>query len=170
MVERDHGYGVVDTILNKGNFAHGGAFTSVGHYPFSEMATLLNLLSKETSTSVDKHLHDMGNYIFDYFINEHGTFLDNHTNVFDFLESVENHIHIEVNKLYPKAELPHFDTERVSDDYLKMTYLSSRKMSAFAHGIIEMACKYYNNDCEIKKEVIDQKEDKVLFHIKSTGR
>ena len=165
MVELEYGYDTVDKVLSNSNLEHKGSYTSVGHYPFTEMVTILDELSKETSRPVQTHMQQLGKFIFEYFIDAHTTFLSQHNTLFDFLESVENHIHIEVKKLYPKAELPTFETERVNEEHLKMTYNSKRKMSHFAHGIIQKASQYYNQPCSIQSEEITENKEKVLFHI-----
>ena len=45
----------------------------------------------------------------------------NATNGFEFLQSVDQEIHVEVLKLYPDAELPSFRNELLSEHVLQMT-------------------------------------------------
>ena len=55
---------------------------------------------------------------------------------FDFIESIEGHIHVEVRKLYPDAELPTFKVEQRTDTRLVLDYRSPRRMSHLAEGLL----------------------------------
>ena len=52
------------------------------------------------------------------------------------LSSIENHIHIEVRKIYPDAELPEFTVEEKTENSLIMIYKSNRAMHHFGLGLM----------------------------------
>jgi hypothetical protein len=54
---------------------------------------------------------------------------------FDFVESVDSHIHVEVMKLYPDAELPSFVTRWEGDAFI-LEYRSARPFAALAEGLL----------------------------------
>jgi hypothetical protein len=83
-------------------------------------------------------------------------FKGTHT-AFDFLEQVEDFIHVEVKKIYPNAELPKFQTNRVNEKKLEMTYHSDRSMGALALGLIQGCLKHFKSDGDVK--IVDQSEN-----------
>jgi hypothetical protein len=84
-------------------------------------------------------------------------------NSFDFLESIEDHIHVEVRKLYPDAQLPSFETQRVDNNILKMKYSSERSMSDFALGLIEKTVEHYGEPIDVSRENLDDMGNNVMF-------
>jgi hypothetical protein len=72
-------------------------------------------------------------------------------NLFSFLNSIDQYIHPEVLKLYPDAELPRFDAEIKSDNEIMLNYMSSRKMSDLAIGLIKGAANHFEEDVDVVK-------------------
>lgn len=165
MVEDRFGFEVADKILTSSDLPSGGHYTSVGTYDHSEMVTLTGALSSETGATVPQLLHAYGVHLFGRFAEAYGAFFKNVNDSFTFLEQIEGYIHVEVRKLYPDAELPSFQTERVSDHELVMIYRSERRMGDFAHGLIEGCGKYFNEALQIAKEPLDPRGSRVKFVI-----
>jgi hypothetical protein len=87
-------------------------------------------------------------------------FFDNVDNCFDFLDTIENKVHVEVQKLYPEAELPSFDSMK-SENGMQLIYRSNRPFSALAYGLIRGSATYFNEDIDI--EMDDQSSDGKSF-------
>lgn len=165
MVEESHGYEMVDTIITKSNLESEGVYTAVGTYPHHEMVALVSALSKETDTPIPKLLYVFGTYLFKTFTANYKEFFDASDNIFDFLESIEDYIHVQVLKLYPDAELPTFKTQSRTESDLRLVYYSERKMADLALGLVQSAIEYYGENATV--EIQNMKEDgsKVLFII-----
>ena len=71
---------------------------------------------------------------------------------FDFLSQIEEHVHTEVRKLYPDAELPVFETVRLDEDTLEMTYRSGRPFADLALGLIQGCADHYGEDVAVDQE------------------
>jgi len=82
------------------------------------------------------------------------------------LSSIENHIHVEVMKIYPEAELPKFIVEEKTDDLLIMIYKSSRAMYYFGLGLMNKTFEHFNSAAEITLEKIAEDGTKVRFIIR----
>jgi hypothetical protein len=164
MVEETFGYDMVDTLIETTELKSGGVYTAVGTYDHSEIVNLVINLSKQTNTDIDILLHAFGRYIFDTFVKSYPVFFDNCSSSFEFLESIDNYIHVEVLKLYPDATLPRFTTE-INDGKMSMIYISERSMSALAHGLIEKTLEYYSEDMPIQKDNMVDDGSKVRFVI-----
>ena len=85
--------------------------------------------------------------------------------MFSFLNSIDQYIHPEVLKLYPDAELPRFQAEIKSDNEMMLNYMSSRKMSDLAIGLIKGAANHFEEDVDVVK--IGEENDGQTVMIKS---
>ncbi len=165
MVEQHHGYATVDFLLENCDLPSGGSYTAVGTYDHREIVQLISLLSNKTETPIPSLLRSFGHHLFGIFNVTYPSFFKKATSSFDFLESIEHYIHVEVRKLYPDAELPTFHTKRINSNQLEMIYVSDRRMSALAYGLIEKAMEFYKEPCTIQEEHIDPSGQEVKFLI-----
>lgn len=109
-------------------------------------------LSEESDLDVPLLVKTFGNYLFTRFVVLYPSFFENTHSCFDFLELIENHIHVEVKKLYPEAELPSFDTTKIDDNTLEMIYSSERPFAPVAEGLIEGAITYFKEQIDLQVE------------------
>ena len=165
MVEGKFGYEVVDEIITATNLSTDGVYTSVGTYPHSEIVGLLMNLSDKVKVDPALLLKEFGKYLFDTFLRNYPQFFTSVDNVFDFLHSIDAHIHVEVLKLYPDATLPKFETKEDGDGNMTMVYSSERKMSALAEGLMEKSIAYYGESYTIAVENITEDGKQVKFTI-----
>lgn len=164
MVEESHGFDMVDTIIEKSDLPSGGAYTAVGTYDHTEAVSLVVNLSKETDVAVPELLKAFGEYLFNTLATSYPQFIERADNALDFLEQVEDYIHVEVRKLYPDAELPTFSCSRPhSPDELHMTYESGRHLEDLCEGLIRGSLKKFNSNATIKREALEN--GKELFVI-----
>ena len=164
MVEEKFGYETVDKILNESNLPSGGVYTSVGTYDHGEIVSLISNLSDSTGIDIPSLLRAFGHYMFQTFLKGYPVFFAEKNHAFEFLESIDNHIHVEVRKLYPDAVLPSFDSN-VEGDTMKMIYRSPRKMSDFALGLIEKSLEHYGHKYSIDMSDLDDNGEVVEFSI-----
>lgn len=169
MVEGVHGYEMVDQLIMDNDLPSGGIYTAIGTYAHSEMVTLVMDLGKKTKTSVPTLLQAFGQHLFGTFEKGYPMFFEGANNAFDFLESIEKHIHVEVRKLYPDAQLPNFSTKRIGDNTLEMIYYSDRSMSDFALGLIEKTFEHYGEKATIKREFLIENGSEVQFLIEKVA-
>lgn len=165
MVEVGHGYDMVDKIITDVNPESGGAYTAIGTYPHSEMVSLIVSLSKQTNVSVPDLLHTFGRYLFDTFVKNYPSFFEKPKTAFDFFDSIEEYIHVEVLKLYPDAQLPSFHTKLKTEKDLHLVYKSERKMAMFALGLLEKGLEHYKEDATIEMQLLEESGSEVLFII-----
>ncbi|NJN78108.1 MAG: hypothetical protein HC803_07045 [Saprospiraceae bacterium] len=166
MVEEKFGFDVVDNILeaSKDKLSTGGAYTAIGTYSHGEIITLVTNLSTETNIPIPHLVHVFGTHLLGQFAAHYTQFFEEANNTFEFLESIDNHIHIEVLKLYPDAELPRFKCFHPDDkpNELTMIYSSERAMSDLAAGLIEGAIKYYKENITFTKMDLDNSNGKIV--------
>jgi Haem-NO-binding len=165
MVEQKFDYTMVDKLLTDTTLPSGGIYTAIGTYSHTEMVTLVVRLSQETTIPIPILLRVFGQYLFKTFSITYSHFIDNAPDAFTFLKSIHNYIHVEVIKLYPDAELPHFDIEHPEPNTLVMDYHSNRKMSDLAYGLIEACLEHFGEKASISQEAIATDGSSVKFVI-----
>jgi len=165
LVEQKFGYEMVDSIISDSHLASGGSYTSVGTYAHSEMVQLVSHLSKRSSIPAADLLKLYGRHLFGIFFQGYGMFFKDINSSFDLLNNIERYIHVEVKKLYPDAELPHFKITQLSDNELEMIYISKRKMADFAEGLMEACLTHFGEDGTIHRENLKPDGSEVRFLI-----
>lgn len=149
MVARSHGDDLVDNLIDDAKLPHDGAYTSVGNYPHAEMVALVTALSRRTGMSLDQLLEAYGHHLFGRFYALFPHFMDSKPDALEFLMGIESVVHTEVRKLYPDAQLPSFNTRRVSDREIEMKYESAHNFSSLALGLVKGCAQHYGEQVEI---------------------
>ena len=154
MVEEGHGLEVADKLLSHPKLSSAGVYIATGTYPVADLEILLGTLQETLGADRDTLLKVFSGHLFQTFEKKYASLLDGYTDTFGLLKMIEGHIHVEVKKLYPDAELPEFEVERESANELVMIYKSSRHMEALAEGLMEAAAKHFDETFGIQKEKI----------------
>lgn len=154
MVEQAHSAAVVDDLIAACDLPSKGAYSSVGTYDHGEIVQLVGALSRHTGVPVPQLVSAFGEHLFGRFLITHPQLFAGSTTTFDFLSSVHEYVHREVLKLYPDAQLPHFETRRVMPDTLLMTYRSPRGMEDLAEGLIRATAAHFGTTLTLTREVI----------------
>lgn len=143
MAEEMLGEEAVDDVLEHCPLSTGGAYNAVGNYPCSDLVTLVTAFSETSGASVEALQRAFGAWMLDRFVKGYPAFFESRTCPLDLLEAIENEVHVEVRKLWPDVELPTFETERMGEGALRMTYRSPRPLVAFCHGLIDACIAHY---------------------------
>ena len=144
MVESAHGMDTTDQLLDIPTLESGGAYTSVGTYDAGELVEMVVLLSELIEQPIDDLLVAFGEYLFVRFHALFPTMFAGKANSREFLMSIHGHIHVEVRKLYPEADLPNFDAQP-DDEGLTLKYSSKRPFAMFALGLIRGCLSHFDN-------------------------
>ncbi|QCX39916.1 hypothetical protein FF125_16265 [Aureibaculum algae] len=165
LVEAKFGLEMVDKIINESDLESNGAYTAVGTYSFSEMLQLLQHLSENTGISKDDLLLVYAEHFFAVLAESYPGLIETYKDPIEMLASIENHIHIEVRKIYPDAELPTFEILERTDNSLIMIYKSSRAMHYFGLGLMNKTFEHFNSSATINLEKIKEDGTEVKFTI-----
>jgi len=151
MADKAVGEEAVDRVVARCPLSTGGAYTAVGTYPASELHQLVQGFSKATGAPEAALQRQFGHWMLTRFSEDYPAFFQAQPDAFTMLESVEGEVHTEVRKLYPDADLPRFETERLPGDALRMTYISPRRLADFCHGLIEACLDHYGETAHIER-------------------
>lgn len=143
MAEAGFGEEAVDEVLDSCPLSTAGAFTSVGNYPCSDLVTIVEALGRKGGVDPTDLQRQFGHWMLAHFARTYPHFFEGKHSAFDMLEAIDQEVHVEVRKLYPDAELPRFETERLGENRLRMVYRSPRPLGAFCKGLIEACLDHY---------------------------
>ncbi len=150
MVETVFSANMVDDLIETTNPASKGAYSAVGTYSHHEIVAMVVELSSRTGTSVDDLLQTFGQVLFSRFPVLYPRLVPATGSAFDFLESIEGVIHVEVLKLYPDAQLPRLTAVRHSDSHLSIQYQSPRGMHHLGIGLIKGCAEHFGEPLQIE--------------------
>jgi len=165
LVEEKFGLEMVDKIINQSKLESEGIYTAVGTYDFSEMLQLITHLSKNTDIEVDDLLMVYAEHLFAALVKMHPDLVSHYKNPMDLVASIENHIHVEVQKIYPKAQLPTFDLIDRNDSSMTMIYKSDKALYMLGKGLMEETFKLFKEPVTITLEKIKEDGTEVKFFI-----
>jgi hypothetical protein len=170
-VAQRYGEDTVDDIIDASALPGGGAYTSVGTYDHGELVALCNALAQQTGQDIPTLVQAFGVYLSGSFAKGYPAFFARCGHFFDFLESIEEHIHKEVKKLYPDAELPSFTACERTPSRLVLDYRSPRQMGDLALGLIQGSAQHFGVQVRVQQQLRDSANGPVVrFVIDLTGK
>lgn len=152
MVDEQFGPEVTEEILTAAGMPHGGAYTAVGTYDHQELLDMVGHLSRILGVPAGELVKAYGQHLFGALVRGHGQLLANIHCSLDLLERVEDYVHVEVRKLYPEAELPHFTCRRLAPRQMEMVYQSSRPFGDLAEGLILGCARHFGEQVTVQRE------------------
>lgn len=156
LVEREFSVATAETILNDVALTSGGAYTSVGSYDHRELVRLVEALSVRTGIPTPELLRHYGRALFPALVASQPGISLEVTSTFELLRDLDRHIHREVRKLYPAAELPEFEVTESDGTGISVVYRSHRAFADLAHGLIEGSAVYFGETLAIDRRPIAQ--------------
>ncbi|OAN11410.1 guanylate cyclase [Photobacterium jeanii] len=142
-----------------------GSYTAVGSYDHKDLVKLIITLSKITSVPAEDLQEVYGKAVFTRLLESLPIPVDGQTSTFTFIKKVEEHIHIEVKKLYPDATPPRFEFISETESQMVMDYRSARCMSHVCLGLIKGCAEHFNQTIEVEMEPIVNDQSHVRFNI-----
>ena len=165
-VEKEFSVDVRNKMLAQaGQPSKDGVYQEGDTYPYEEIFVLVGNLSTVTNVSMAKTFENFGEYLFIQLARAFSQFFSPDETLFGFLQKLEDHIHMEVRRKYPEANLPGFEFEPIDDDNLKMIYKSERSMSDFGIGMIKGAAIWFNRKVFVGKKDISKNNDGTIVEL-----
>ncbi len=152
MVEERFGPETLEHMIANANLPNGGAYTAVGAYHHGEIVRMVEQLSALSGVEGRQLRQAFGEHLFQRLAAGHPQFLLGVTCTFAFLASVGPHIHVEVRKLYPHAELPTIDSRMLGPARMELTYRSARPFGDLAEGLIRGCIRHFGEPIDLERE------------------
>ncbi len=152
-----------DDILTRADLRNGGAFTSVGSYPYTDAVKLVSVASERSGIPMEELCQNFGSHLLDRFSVLFPDILNKYETVDDLLSHVGPHIHEEVRILYPGAQPPNVSAKREGND-LVLTYESHRPFAHIAYGLIRRSLETYGDTRTLTWEA-SPASDRAVFRL-----
>lgn len=166
MVDEHFSPEMTEQIIEDAQPPSGGAYTSVGVYDHGEILALVTALSQRTGAEAGDLVRAFGHYLFGALGKVHPEYIEGVDGTFAMLEKVHDHIHVEVRKLYPDAELPSVICERRDDDTLVVNYSSPRPFAAVAEGLIAGCVDFFGDPITVRRAEASDDGCSAVFELK----
>ena len=150
MVEEVFDADMVDHLIEATNPSSLGAYTSVGSYDYAELEAMVVELSSVSKMEIETLLTAVGKHLGAQFATNYTSFFTTAGDTYSLLKQIDQHIHVEVRKLYPDAELPEFDFIQSSENDLLLKYRSTRPLADLAHGLILQTAQYFGENLTVE--------------------
>ncbi|MBD1558354.1 guanylate cyclase [Vibrio sp. S9_S30] len=163
LVEQKFGLPTLDKILDIAG--DDGVYTSVGSYSHLHLIELIMALSEETGVGTDELQEVFGRATFTKLFSTltPEDVLNNSNSTFQFLRHVEDHIHLEVKKLYPDAQPPKFKFLSENQTELVIEYRSARCMGSVCKGLILGCADHFQENLSVKMKPMLEDASLVRF-------
>lgn len=145
-------------IIDKSGVASEGAYSRVGMYDYQELIQLLTQTVSHTNTEAAVLLEGFSGHLFEMFKRDYGVFFEGVETAGEMLAQIDNHIHVEVKKLYPDAELPKFECEQ-DGNIMTLHYSSPRPLAAVAQALVGACIKFFDkNETLLSTKIADDQK------------
>ncbi len=148
-VSAEYGEATWDALLSAAEVD--GAYTSLGSYPDAELFALVGAASAALELPPETIVRWFGRSAMPLLAERYPAFFTPHTGTRAFALTLNEIIHPEVRKLYPGADVPTFSFDASSPQTLVMGYRSTRRLCAFAEGLLEGAADHYDEQIVIEQ-------------------
>lgn len=168
LVEEKFSPEVADEVITAAAPANQGAYTAVGYYPHDDMVAMVGALSERTGVPAADLLQVFGAHLLKRFTEIHAPMFAAYPTYFELVAAIDQHIHVEVRKLYDQAVLPRFTVLSRTDDGIDLFYDSPRRMEMLAVGLLEAAARHYGESVRISHAEAQSPDGRagVLFTIR----
>lgn len=160
MVEEKFSPEMVEKIIDESNLPNQGGYTEVGTYDHHELLRLVKTLSEHTKIPIPELEEYYGEFLFNKFLVRYPRIIMEAKNTFEFLKHVDDHIHVEVKKLYPEAELPRFECSSTSPHVMMMYYHSNHPFASLAIGLMKGCASHYGENLQIESKDLGSTKEK----------
>ena len=126
---------VLEDAIEAADLPSGGAYASTGHYPYQELVDIIAHLPMDSVGGVEAGMQAFGQWLAGRFKSSYRHFFERHTDAISFLDSIDDHIHVEVRKLYPQAVPPRVKINQVDSETVLVSYESHRPFATVALGL-----------------------------------
>jgi len=167
-IEQKLGDDTAQKIIDNSNLESDGAYSRVGLYDYQELIQLLTQTVAETETEASVLLESFSDHLFMVFKRDYSLFFDGVGTAAEMLKQIDDHIHVEVQKLYPDAELPSFNYTQ-DGSILTLSYQSPRPLALVAHALVGACLKFFGDNEELLSSDIAEDQKSAHFTIQTGG-
>ena len=169
MTEKDFGVEVSDKIISDLGVGNNGVYESELGYPCEQFVELCRLLGQEIGNSASDVAKNFGEYLFSRLVILFRPSFAGNSNIFEFLEQVDDFIHIKMQDSFPALQIPHFRAIKINESTFQITYQTEKILVDLAIGLLMGCQRFFNEELTLNAEYISERSKLVCFTLsKST--
>lgn len=147
----------------------GGAYTSLGNYPDSELNDIVGEVAAEADLSGNETLRVAGQLGFKHLVARAPHLVEPYSSWRELLAALDDIIHPEVLKIYPDADVPRFAVSEDGDDLI-VEYSSTRALCALADGLIVGTGTWFETTLIVRHETcLHQGDSSCTMRVTESG-
>lgn len=146
-------------VLGKVGLGAKDSYMNGLYYPDEDMMRIVVGVSNMTGMSIDQVLLRYGMFVGKDLFTAYKPLIDPKWKALDFLENVEDSIHMVVRARNRKANPPRLVCNRLTDREIVIDYRSERKLCRVAQGIALGVAEHYGEAIEIVEETCMHRGD-----------
>jgi len=148
-----------------------GIFTSTNNYADEQLFAIVSVICTTLKAKQSSVLRLFGEYLFHFLHKSHPIFADSNVSFFEFIQSIDGVIHVEVHKLDEHAQTPRIQVEQSNDHEALLDYYSPRKLCHLAEGLLMGAAKHYGITISIfQAQCMHHGADSCHLHLNQVNR
>jgi len=128
-----------------------GIYTSTANYSDEELFSIVTVICDALNLEQDVVLKLFGEFLFQFLHKKHPIFADNKISFFEFIQSIDGVIHVEVHKLDEHAQTPRIEVEQANEQQALLDYYSPRMLCHLAEGLLTGAAEHYGVNISISQ-------------------
>jgi len=167
-IEEQLGDSAAQKIIDSSGVESEGAYSRVGQYDYQELIKLLTQAVAQTETEASVLLEGFSDHLFKVFKRDYSVFFEGVESAAQMLSQIDNHIHVEVYKLYPDAELPSFSYIK-ENNIMTLSYSSPRPLASVAQSLVGACLKYFGDQEKLISSDIAPDQKSATFEIQTLG-
>ena len=141
----------VERVAKIGQPPTGGDYDPLARYHPEQFFRLTSAVEASTGLGTGTLLRDFGAHLFTRFAALYPVFFAGVDSATAFLSRLDTHVHAQVRKLDPDAELPTFGIRFVGDGVVEVLYSSPRPLADLADGLIRGCIAHFEDPIRIER-------------------
>ncbi len=169
MVEKDFGLDITEKIISELGVGNSGVYEPEIGYPCTQFVELCKLLAFEIGSYLSDVVKNFGEYLFSRLIILFRPRFAGNSNVFEFLDQVDDFIHHKMQDRFPALEIPKFRAIKINESTFQISYQTEKILVDLAIGLLMGCQRFFNEELTLSTEYISERSKLVCFTLsKST--
>lgn len=169
MTEKNFGVDITEKIISELGVGNNGVYEAEIGYPCAQFVELCQLLGLEIGNSSTDVAKNFGEYLFSRLVILFRPSFAGNSNIFEFLDQVDDFIHEKMQDSFPALQIPNFRTLKINENTFQISYRTEKILVDLAIGLLMGCQRFFNEELTLNTEYISDRSKLVCFTLsKST--
>ncbi len=169
MTEKDFGLDITEKIISELGVGNSGVYEPEIGYPCAQFVELCGLLGFEIGNSPSDVAKNFGEYLFSRLVILFRPSFAGNSNIFEFLDQVDEFIHKKMQDSFPALEIPKFRAVKINESTFQITYQTEKILIDLAIGLLMGCQRFFNEELTLNTEYISERSKLVCFTLSKSS-